>query len=439
MTKPLLSQADQQPLAYVANSTADTATGRSYWARVWAYLSADYASVMAIGVLLLLLLGSFVGSSLWVSDPNLQHSGNRFAASQASQTVSIVDDEIWLGSNAEVTQFVALAANTQYVRLQWPQQYINKVSVYRTQASQTEGLGRLLATPSVAYFEDRFEIDVSTYRYTLVDAQQQIVAQLQVSPKPALSRFYARLSGLVSMDSSQQSVALAAHPLGTDGLGRDTLARLINGGRITLGIGILAPLFATLFGLFYGAVSGFVGGRTDEIMMRFADFVIALPFLLFVILLNVALGYGPQSSGVLAMFIALTVMTWPNAAKLVRGQVLVLREAAYIDAARLLGGSPWYIIRVHIMPSVLGAILVALSFAIPSAIFTEALLSFIGLGVQAPAASWGSMCQEAINELQRHPMQLLYPAGLISITVLAFNILGDSLRDALAVAGGQHD
>ena len=437
MTRQLLSTADQKPLHYIAESPEHTPLGHSYWHRVWHYLRADYSSVLALILLTALLLACFIGASIWRVDPNLQNSGIRFSEPRAAELVKVVDDQHWQGQ--AVDSFQAIAANTQYVRLAWPVLLGEDLRLYRMDGIQQEGLGRLIAAPSAAYFEDRFELREPLLRYSLVSSNNELVAQIDVQPEQALSQFYAQMTGLVDMTSSQTHIEIPAHPLGTDGLGRDTLARLIAGGRITLGIGIMAPLLATLFGLCYGAISGFIGGRTDEILMRFADFVIALPFLLFVILLNVALGFGPQSSGVLAMFIALTVMTWPSAAKLVRGHVLVLREAAYIDAARLLGGSSIYIIRVHILPSVLGAVLVALSFAIPSAIFTEALLSFIGLGVQAPAASWGSMSQEAIHELQRHPMQLVYPAGLISITVLAFNILGDSLRDALAVAGGKHD
>ena len=438
MTKQALTAAQMQPLQKNQNTVTTALAGQGYWQRVWTYLKADKTSMLALALLVVLLLGSFLGHHLWRQDPNLQNSVMRFVGATPSYSAVLISDSVWQPTG-HPTAFEVVAANTQFVRLQWPESMGQNLSVYRKLATQAEGYGRLVNIPQAGYAEDRFELKATTYIYSLVDANGQLLDVLQVAVPPSVSRFYAEMTGLIAIDSGQQSVLMPAHPLGTDGLGRDTLARLIAGGQITLGIGIVAPLLATLFGLFSGALSGYVGGRTDEIMMRFADFVIALPFLLFVILLNVALGYGPQSSGVFAMFVALTIMGWPNCAKLVRGQVLMLRESAYIDAAKLMGGSSLYIIRVHILPSVLGAVLVALSFAIPSAIFTEALLSFIGLGVKAPVASWGSMCQEAINELQRHPMQLVYPAALISLTVLAFNMLGDSLRDALASAGGQHD
>jgi oligopeptide transport system permease protein len=230
-----------------------------------------------------------------------------------------------------------------------------------------------------------------------------------------------------------ERIALPAHPFGTDKLGRDVLARLIEGGRTSLLIGFAAPLLYVLAGALYGAIAGYRGGRTDTVMMAFADFIIALPFLLFVILLRIAFGIGPGDSGIVALVVALLLLSWPNTARLVRAQVLQLRSMAYVDAARLQGASGFYIVWRHMLPNVLPSILVTLSFAIPSAIFTEAFLSFIGLGVVPPASSWGTMCNEGLATLLTHPHELLFPAMFISITVLAFNLVGDGLRDALDV------
>jgi oligopeptide transport system permease protein len=211
------------------------------------------------------------------------------------------------------------------------------------------------------------------------------------------------------------------------------MARLIEGGRTSLFIGFTAPLLYVLFGALYGAMAGYRGGRTDTFMMAFADFMIALPFLLFVILLRIAFGIGPGDSGITALIVALLLLSWPNTARLVRTQVLQLRKMAYVDAARLQGASGFYIVCKHMLPNVLPSILVTLSFAIPSAIFTEAFLSFIGLGVTPPATSWGAMCNDGLSTLLTHPHELLFPAFFISITVLAFNLVGDALRDALDV------
>ena len=165
--------------------------------------------------------------------------------------------------------------------------------------------------------------------------------------------------------------------------------------------------------------------------MRFADFVVALPFLLFMILFQVVFGIGPGESGILPMLLALVVLAWPATARLVRGQVLQIRQEAYISASRLLGAPSWYLVLRHMIPNTLGVILVTLTFAVPSAIFTEAFLSFIGMGVAPPTASWGSMSNEGLATMLTHPHELIFPALFISVTVLAFNLLGDGLRDAL--------
>jgi oligopeptide transport system permease protein len=209
------------------------------------------------------------------------------------------------------------------------------------------------------------------------------------------------------------------------------LARLMAGARVSLFIGIGAPLCFVLFGVFFGSVAGFIGGKTDQVMMRFADFVVALPFLLFMILFKIAFGIGPGESGVMPMLVALVLLMWPATARLVRGQILQIREQGYISASQLLGAKTHYLILRHMLPNTLGVVLVTLTFAIPSAIFTEAFLSFIGMGVAPPTPSWGSMSNEGIKTMLTTPHELIFPAALISTTVLAFNLLGDGLRDAL--------
>jgi oligopeptide transport system permease protein len=167
--------------------------------------------------------------------------------------------------------------------------------------------------------------------------------------------------------------------------------------------------------------------------MRFADFVMALPFLLFMILFKVAFGIGPGESGIFPMLIALVLLAWPAMARLVRGQILQIREEGYVAASTLLGANRAYLVFRHMIPNTLGVILVTLTFAVPSAIFTEAFLSFIGMGVAPPTPSWGSMSNEGIRTMLSHPHELLFPALMISVTVLAFNLLGDGLRDAFDV------
>jgi oligopeptide transport system permease protein len=183
----------------------------------------------------------------------------------------------------------------------------------------------------------------------------------------------------------------------------------------------------------YGSTAGFLGGRADQLLMRFADFVVALPFLLFMILFKIAFGIGPGESGIIPMLVALVLLGWPSTARLVRGQILQIRQEAYVAASQLLGARTGYLIFRHMIPNTMGVILVTLTFAVPSAIFTEAFLSFIGMGVAPPTPSWGSMANEGIRTMLSHPHELIFPAAFISITVLAFNLLGDGLRDALDV------
>jgi oligopeptide transport system permease protein len=228
-------------------------------------------------------------------------------------------------------------------------------------------------------------------------------------------------------------IRLSSHPLGTDYLGRDMLARLMYGARVSLFIGVFAPVLYVLVGIIYGSAAGFIGGKLDQLLMRFADFVVALPFLLFMILFKIAFGIGPGESGIFPMLVALVLLSWPSPARLVRGQILQIREEGYIGASRLLGARTGYLVLRHMIPNTMGVILVTLTFAIPSVIFTEAFLSFIGMGVVPPTPSWGSMCNEGIQTMLSHPHELIFPALFISMTVLAFNLLGDGLRDALDV------
>ncbi len=218
----------------------------------------------------------------------------------------------------------------------------------------------------------------------------------------------------------------AGHWFGTDNLGRDLLTRVLYGARISLAIGVVASLINLTIGVVYGGVSGYFGGRVDNVMMRLVDILYGIPLLLYVILLMVVL-----KPGLTNIFIALGLVYWLRMARIVRGQVLAIKEQEYVLAARLVGAAPWRIILRHLVPNSMGPIIVTLTLSIPEAIFTEAFLSFIGLGVSAPMASWGVLASESLAGLRSYPFQLLYPALAISVTMLAFNFLGDGLRDAL--------
>jgi oligopeptide transport system permease protein len=302
-----------------------------------------------------------------------------------------------------------------------------------------DDLGVPLGEVAAPAFEDRLGLEARRYHYSVVPLragrEAGDAATVRVEPRQAIAWSAAQRRGLLPAGAGHErigtEVRLPAHPLGSDYLGRDILARIIHGARTSLFIGIVAPLLFVLAGLLYGGLAGYLGGRIDNAMMRLADFVVALPFLLFMILFKVAFGIRPGESGVMPMLLAMVLLGWPASARLVRGQVLAIRNEPYVQAARLMGAGTPYLVLRHMVPNVLGVLLVTLSFAIPGAIFTEAFLSFIGLGVVPPTPSWGSLCNDGIRSMLAHPHELAVPAAFISITVLAFNLLGDGLRDAL--------
>jgi len=212
---------------------------------------------------------------------------------------------------------------------------------------------------------------------------------------------------------------------GTDELGRDLFTRTWWGARISLFVGITASLIDLCIGVFYGAVAGYLGRKIEELMMRVADVLYSIPYLLVVILLMVVMG-----PGISTIILALTLTGWIGMARIVRGQILQLKEQDFAKAAQALGASRPRILFRHLVPNTLGPIIVTVTLTVPTAIFAEAFLSFLGLGVQAPIASWGTMANDGLSALRYYPWRLFFPASFISLTMLCFNLLGDGLRDA---------
>lgn len=213
---------------------------------------------------------------------------------------------------------------------------------------------------------------------------------------------------------------------GTDDLGRDMFTRTCYGARISLFVGISAALIDLILGVLWGGVAALLGGKLDNLLMRIADILYAVPHLLVVIMLMVVMG-----SGLFPIIIALTITGWISMSRIVRGQLLQLKEQDYIQAAIALGAGKRRILFKHLIPNAMGPIIVTVTLTIPIAIFAEAFLSFLGLGVQAPMASWGTMASDGLPAMRYYPWRLFFPACFISFTMLAFNLVGDGLRDAL--------
>lgn len=269
---------------------------------------------------------------------------------------------------------------------------------------------------------------VMPYRY-----EQQIREDVDLSPT---------FAPIVNPDGTERM----SHWMGTDGLGRDLMVRVMIGTRISLLVGLVATLIILIIGSLYGSIAGLAGGWVDNIMMRFVEILYSVPDILIVILLSVTLkdpltalfesggvfsGLAGIGAGLISIFITFALLYWVGMARMVRGQVMQIKEQEFVTAARALGASSKRIILRHLIPNSIGPIIVTATFQIPAAIFVESFLSFIGLGVSAPMASLGSLASDAMNGVYTYPYRLLFPSLIIALTILAFNQLGDGLRDAL--------
>ena len=302
------------------------------------------------------------------------------------------------------------------------------------------GLVLIVALILVAVFADR----IAPMYYTDGDSVLNNAVPLWLTKvMPGHMEKYAQISDL--------------YPFGADYLGRDLLSRVIYGTRVSLPVGFVGAMTALLIGLIYGSVSGYYGGKVDDVMMRIVDIMYAFPTMLLIILMMAffkssfggaaapgTLAYevnrindvvdrimGLDSGGMLFIFIGIGLTAWMGIARLARGQILSLKEKEFILASRMIGARDGRIIWRHILPNIIGPILVQITLAIPGYIETEVFLSFIGLGVDPPTPSWGSMISEGANTLRSYPHQVLLPALLLAVTMFAFNFLGDGLRDAL--------
>ena len=275
--------------------------------------------------------------------------------------------------------------------------------------------------PSTTYWHDvwqRFRRD----RLAVIGLVVIVIMTLMCIIIPMVSPYTSDGSDCMNMNAGPS----LQHPCGTDQLGRDQFIRIMYGARISLTIGFVAAAINFLIGVLYGGLSGYLGGRVDMVMMRIVDILSSLPSLLYIVLIMLIFGSNMGS-----VILALCFTSWIGTARVVRSEVMHLKHSEYVLAGRLAGANTWHLLIQHLIPNAMGPIIVSTAFLIPGAIFSEAFLSFLGIGIQAPRASWGSLANAAIPVMQMYPHLMLFPVIAICVTMFSFNFIGDGLRDAL--------
>lgn len=282
--------------------------------------------------------------------------------------------------------------------------------------------GEAMARPRIGYWQDAWR-RLKTNKVALL----AIVVLLTIGVMTVIGPY---LSGYAFEEVDSSKINLKPnheHWFGTDGLGRDLFSRVWQAGRTSMIIGIFGALISTFVGSIYGAVAAYYGGRVDMFMMRLVEVLTSIPYLIVVILISIF----TESRDIGTLLLTLTITGWCGMARLVRGQMLQIKQQEFIMAAEALGVSPWKIILKHLIPNSLSIVIVAITFDIPGYIFAESFLSYLGLGPQPPATSWGALASAAQSNFIFYPYQLFFPGLMIALTMLSFTLLGDGLRDAL--------
>lgn len=296
-----------------------------------------------------------------------------------------------------------------------------------TPLSEDEKKIETIVRPSISYWKDAW-IRLKKDKFAIISLVVIVVIVLGAIFIPMLSKY-----DYAANDLAQTNLGVSAeHWFGTDNLGRDLFVRNFYGARYSLIIAVLAAIINLVIGVFYGGIAGFFGGKIDTILMRIVDIIYAIPLTIYVIIIMAILNKpGSSGSGLLTIVLALSISYWIGMARIVRGDILQLKQQEFVLAAKSLGASNARILIRHLIPNCIGSIMVTLTLLIPEAVFTEAFLSFIGLGIAAPRASLGTLANEAMQVIYTYPTQLIFPAVTICIIILAFNLFGDGLSQAL--------
>lgn len=302
----------------------------------------------------------------------------------------------------------------QNININFSEELFRKSPISRKKADE-------VVRPSISYFQDAWR----RLRKNKVAMISLVFLILMIFLCIVIPIVYPISSEIQDLANTNKGPS-ATHWFGQDELGRDIFVRIWEGGRVSLAIGVVGAGVSLVVGILYGGISGYFGGIVDDIMMRIVEVFCGVPYMIVVIIMSFVLGKGMTS-----LIIALCLTSWTGLARLVRGQMLNLKESEYVLAAQALGSSNMKIILKHLVPNMLSLIIINTTFAVPRFIFSEAFLSFIGLGIQPPNTSWGAMASAGQQQMTNYPHELLFPAIAISLTVLAFNLLGDGLRDAL--------
>lgn len=278
-----------------------------------------------------------------------------------------------------------------------------------------------MTRPSLSYWSDAWRRFRSN-KVAMVSSVILLIIILMAIVQPMVSKYDYDTNDLFAINQGPSM----EHLFGTDELGRDIFVRCWEGARVSLKIALVVAILNGTIGILYGGIAGYFGGVVDNIMMRFCELIASIPQMLWVVLLILIM-----QPGVLPIIVAIAVTGWIGMARLFRGQVFQLKESEFVMASRTMGAGSFWVILKHLLPNAMSPIIISMANAIPGAIFSEAFLSYIGLGIPLPMASWGVLASNGANQLLTHPYQLFFPAALICITMLCFNLMGDGLRDAL--------